>query len=125
MHKSKTYAPSELLVNTIVSGIEEKKGKEIYILDLRKAHNAICDFFVLCTGGSDTQVNAIADSVEAEVTKQLEEKPWHVEGKQIAEWILIDYVNVVVHVFQKKSRDFYRLEDLWADAEIKIIETSL
>ncbi len=91
---------SEQLVQAVVEGIQEKKGKNIAILDLREVDGSICDFFVICDGDSNTQVDAIGDSVEDYVRKKLNDKPYHIEGKQNAEWILVDYVNVVVHVYQ-------------------------
>ena len=103
----------------------EKKGQEVAILDLRKVKNAIADFFVICSGTSDTQVDAIADSVEHEVYKAVEENPWHKEGKTNREWILIDYVDVVAHVFNKDRRKYYDLEELWGDAEFTILEESV
>ncbi len=113
---------SEQLVQAVVEGIQEKKGKNITILDLREVDGSICDFFVICDGDSNTQVDAIGDSVEDYVRKTLNDKPYHIEGKQNAEWILVDYVNVVVHVFQRPVREFYNLEGLWADANRSDIE---
>jgi ribosome-associated protein len=113
---------SDLLTKEIVKGIQEKKGKNILSMNLKKIPNAVCDYFVLCSGTSNTQVEAIADSVEEIVRKALGDKPWHKEGFENAEWILLDYVNVVVHIFQDHSRMFYNLEKLWDDAEIKKFE---
>ena len=90
-------------------------------MDLRKVKNAICDFFVLCSGTSDTQIDAISTSVEEEVYKLSKQDPWHKEGKLNREWILLDYVDVVAHVFKKERRQFYDLEQLWGDAEIQYI----
>jgi ribosome-associated protein len=112
---------SRELVNKIVFGMEEKKAKNIVCVDLRDIENSICDYFVICHGDSSTQVDAIANSILDEVRKALRDKPWHKEGFQNAEWILLDYVNVVAHVFQKEKRLFYSLEDLWADAPIEAI----
>jgi ribosome-associated protein len=103
-------------VQAVVKGIQEKKGKDIVCLDLRKIKNAVCDWFIVCHGDSTTQVDAIADSVVEETRKETGEKPWHQEGKENALWVLIDYVDVVVHVFEKEAREFYGLESLWADA---------
>lgn len=114
---------SEALSDIIIKGIEEKKGNEIVLLDLREISSAVCDFFIICHGNSDTQVKSIAESIEDEVRIQLSEKPWHVEGKDNAEWILLDYSNVVVHIFQKNTRDFFKLEDLWADAKATYIKS--
>jgi ribosome-associated protein len=112
---------SESLIDPIIKGIEEKKGSDIQVFDLRNIGHAVCDFFVICNADSSTQVDAIAYSVEAEVKKQTGESPWKSEGFENKEWILIDYVNVVVHVFQTPIREFYKLEKLWADAEIRTI----
>jgi len=109
---------SAMLADIVIKGIQEKKGNEIVCLNLKKIHNAVCDYFIICHAESTTQVEAIANSVDFEVKKATGENPWHKEGFANAEWILIDYVNVVVHVFQKEMRDFYNLEKLWADAEI-------
>lgn len=113
---------SEQLCHLVVKGMQEKKAMDVVIMDLRKIKNAITDFFVICTGNSDTQIDAIADSVEAEVYKVTSEHPWQREGKEAKEWILIDYVDVVAHVFKKDRREFYGLEQLWGDAEITLAE---
>lgn len=115
---------AKVIVDFVVKGIEEKKGKNIQIFDLRKNEHAVCDYFVICNADSKTQVDAIAYSVEHEVKQGVGESPWQGEGYGNAEWILIDYVNVVVHVFQTEVRSFYRLEGLWADAKIENIEAS-
>ncbi len=112
----------ENLVDAIVHGLQEVKGNDIVELNLEKIPNAICSRFVICHGDSSTQVEALANSVEKEVKEQLNEKPLHREGVNNAEWIILDYFNVVVHVFQKATREFYDLEKLWADAEAKKIE---
>lgn len=110
---------SDVLTKEIVKGIQEKKGRDIISLDLKKIPNAISDVFVICSGSSSTQVEAIADAVEEVVRKSLGDKPWHKEGFENAEWILLDYVNVVVHIFQDQARMFYNLEKLWDDATVK------
>ena len=115
---------AQILVESIIKGIEEKKGKNIQVFDLRSNDNAVCDYFVICNADSKTQVEAIAYSVEHEVKVATGESPWHGEGYGNAEWILVDYVDVVVHVFQTQVREFYRLESLWADAKITRIESS-
>jgi len=107
---------SEILADKIVQGILEKKGENIVKIDLRNMHNSISDYFVICHGTSNRHVDAISDSIVEEVRKELGDKPNAVEGKNLAEWILIDYVNVIVHVFQEEQREHYALEDLWADA---------
>jgi ribosome-associated protein len=112
---------SQELANLVVQGMEEKKASDIVMLDLRKVKNAIADFFIICSGNSDTQLEAISESVEAEVFKNSKQNPWSHEGKRNKEWILIDYVDVVAHVFKKDKREFYAIEDLWGDAEQKRI----
>ena len=115
---------TDQLITTILAGIEDVKGKEITILDLREIENTVCDYFIVCEGTSNTQVNAIVNSIQKKVSKELKDNPWHVEGSDNAEWVLIDYVNVVVHVFQKHIRQYYDIESLWGDAKITVIETS-
>ena len=107
---------SEILLEKIINGIENVKGENIQKMDLRKIENTPCEFFVICSGNSNTQVSAIVNSIKKKVSKALHEKPLHTEGLEIAEWVLIDYVNVVVHVFQRKTREFYNIEELWGDA---------
>ncbi|MBB1138498.1 MULTISPECIES: ribosome silencing factor [Myroides] len=119
---NKTINNDELIAN-IIKGIEAVKGENTTILDLREIDNTPCDYFIICDGNSNTQVNAIAGSVQKIVSKELHDKPWHVEGEINAEWILMDYVNVVVHVFQKSIREFYNLESLWGDAKITNINS--
>ncbi|MDE7005170.1 ribosome silencing factor [uncultured Alistipes sp.] len=108
----------EKLIETIVGAIEDKKGKNIVSLDLSGFDGAICSAFVVCNADSTTQVAAIADGIEEKVQETLGEKVWRVEGQQSAVWIAMDYVDVVVHIFQTELRDFYRLEELWADAPL-------
>ena len=114
-------AGAEQLVDAVVYGMEEVKGQDIVVMDLRQIPNALSDFFVVCHGTSNTQVQAIADSVEKETYRILQDEPAHREGARNATWILMDYVNVIVHIFSKDARDFYALEDLWADASVKRI----
>jgi ribosome-associated protein len=109
------------LVKAIVHGMEEKKGRNIVYLDLRNIPNSVCEFFVLCDAESTTQVNALAYSAEESVKKKTGESPWHMEGLSNNQWILIDYVNVVAHVFQTPYREFYNIEKLWADAELTVV----
>src|ERR1700757_4152392 len=106
------------LLDSIIEGLEERKAKNITILDLSNIKNRSFDFFVIADAESSTHVDSIASSVEETVKKQLNERPFHTEGWENSEWILLDYVDIMVHVFQQQTRDFYRLEDLWADAEI-------
>ncbi|MFC4721482.1 ribosome silencing factor [Geojedonia litorea] len=121
---AKENTSADQLITTILGGIEDVKGKEITILDLREIENTVCDYFVICEGTSNTQVNAIVNSVQKKVSKELKDNPWHIEGSDNAEWVLIDYVNVVVHVFQKHIRQYYDIESLWGDAKTTVIETS-
>ena len=114
-------SPSEALIDPIIKGIEEKKGQDIQVFDLRTSDHTVCDFFVICNADSSTQVDAIAYSVEEFVKKATGESPWKSEGFENKEWILIDYVDVVVHVFQTRIREFYKLENLWADAKITLV----
>ena len=111
------------LLASIIKGIEEVKGDNIKILDLRTIDNTVCDYFVICDGNSNTQVNAIVGSIQKIVSKELKDKPWHVEGAENGEWVLMDYVNIVVHVFQKHIREYYNIENLWGDAKITTIES--
>ncbi len=113
---------AEQIRDFVVRGMQEKKAQDIVVMDLRKVKNAICDYFVLCSGTSDTQIDALSNSVEEEVHKASKINPWHKEGKLNREWILLDYVDVVVHVFKKDRRSFYDLEQLWGDADIQVIE---
>jgi len=115
---------NDQLIAQIIKGIEEVKGNNIEILDLREIENTVCDYFVICNGTSNTQVNAIVNSIQKTVSKALKDKPWHIEGSDNAEWVLMDYVNVVVHVFQKHIREYYDIESLWGDAKITSIETN-
>lgn len=115
---------TDQLITHVVMGIEEVKGQDIQILDLRKIENTVCDYFIICNGTSNTQINAIVNSVQKIVSKALKEKPWHIEGSDNAEWVLMDYVHVVVHVFQKHIREFYDIEGLWGDARTVKIETT-
>lgn len=117
MPKRKKDIDSERLCDAIVEGMQENKAMDIVVLDLRKISNSVCDFFVICSGESSTQVDGISTSVTRFTRKELLEKPWHIEGKTNSEWVLLDYINVVAHIFYKDARPFYDLEDLWADAK--------
>lgn len=116
MAKGKMAKASGMLADIIVHGMQEKKAGEIVKLDLAGIPNSITDYFIICHGNSRSQVEAIAESIQAEVKKAVGENPWHKEGYENAEWILLDYFDVVAHVFQPESRAFYQLEKLWADA---------
>lgn len=117
-------ANSDQLVTAIVKGIQEKKGEKITLIDLQKVQNSITDYFIICSGNSDTQLSSIADSIDDIVEKELNERPWSSEGKTNREWIILDYSNVVVHVFKKDIRERYNLEGLWGDGQIINIEDS-
>ena len=113
-----TKLPQKKLVEKIVSSIDEVKGIDVDLLDLRKINNTVCRFFIICTGTSNTHVSAITSSIKKNVSKELKEKPYSMEGLENQEWVLIDYVDVVVHVFQQNIREFYDIENLWGDAKI-------
>ena len=110
------------LVDVIITGMQEKKAENITLIDLRNIDNAVCDYFVISNAKSNTQVNAISDSIQKETLEILGDKAWHKEGLESSEWILLDYVNVVAHIFQTPVRDFYALEELWGDAKITKIK---
>jgi ribosome-associated protein len=105
------------LFKTIISAIRQKKGENIVSLDLRKIHEAVADFFIVCEASSSVQVRAIADAVEAEVKRITGELPYRHEGYQALQWVLIDYVNIVVHIFLPETRKFYKLEEMWNDGD--------
>ena len=104
------------LIKTIINAIQEKKGENIISLDLRKVNEAVADFFIICEASNQPQVRAIADFVEQGVGEKCDEYPYHHEGMKNSQWILIDYVNVVVHVMLSETRKFYKLEEMWSDA---------
>jgi len=113
---------SQILSDAVILGMKEKKASDIVLIDLRKIGNAVADFFVICSGNSDTQIDAISDSVDEIVYKTTSDNPWRKEGRDNKEWILMDYANVVVHIFRQDRREFYALEKLWGDAIITSIE---
>ncbi len=113
----KTVSIDEL-ISVIIKAIDNVKGEDIQLLDLREIDNTVCDYFIICSGNSNTQVNAISGAIQKIVSKELKDKPWHVEGQNNSEWVLMDYVNVVVHIFQKHVREFYDIESLWGDAKV-------
>ncbi|MBT6440627.1 MAG: ribosome silencing factor [Flavobacteriales bacterium] len=123
MAKVKIKKNSAILAEFVVQGLLEKKGKKIVCLDLTKLDGAVCDYFIICHADSTTQVGALAESVEDTVRIEMGEKKWNSEGQTNSTWILLDYSNVVVHVFQRETREFYNLEELWADAKIQEIES--
>lgn len=114
---------TDALLAHIIEGIEEVKGEDINILDLRGIENNVCQYFVVCSGNSNTQVRAISSSVQKVVSKALHEKPWHVEGQETSEWVLMDFVDIVVHIFQKQTRSHYDIESLWGDAKQTLVES--
>lgn len=120
----KNKAGANELITLIIEGAEEVKGLDISLLDLRGIENTVCDYFVICTGTSNTHVNAIVSSIQKTVSKTLHEKPWHIEGTDNASWVLMDFVNVVVHVFLQEQREFYDIEGLWGDAKVTLVESS-
>lgn len=122
MTKKRKASDAEMLSHVIVKGMQEKKASDIVIMDLRKIKNGVADFFVICSGNSDKQLDAIADSIDEVVLKTLQENPWHIEGKNNKEWMLLDYIDVVAHVFRKDKREFFALERLWGDADITEID---
>ena len=115
-----TDEPDEL-ISLVIKGMEDIKGENINLLDLRNIDNTVCDYFVICDGNSNTQVNAIVNSIQRVVSKAIQEKPYKIEGIENSKWVLIDYINVVVHIFQKQTREYYDIEDLWGDAKTIII----
>ena len=122
MAKKRKGASSEKLSEVVVKGMQEKKAADIVVMDLRKVKNAVADFFIVCSGSSDKQIDAIAGSIDEMVFKALKENPWHTEGKDNKEWMLLDYIDVVAHIFRKDRREFYALERLWGDADITEID---
>lgn len=122
MREKKTDITTETLLSNVLEGIKSVKGKEIVNIDLTGLENRVCQYFVICHGDSNTHVNAIAESVSGEVKEKLDLPSAHKEGQDNAIWILLDYGNIVVHVFQKEYRDFYRIEELWADGKIERID---
>ena len=117
MVKKKTVNLSTYLSEIAVFGIQEKKGSDIVRLDLRELNSSVSDYFIVCNADSSTQVKAIADSVEDEIYKQTKTNVWHKEGQENAEWIVLDYFDIVVHIFKTDKREFFGIEDLWGDAE--------
>ena len=106
------------ILKTIIKAIQEKKGENIVSLDLRKIHEAVADFFIICQANNQPQIRAITDFVEDEVKKKCGESPYHYEGKQNMQWVIIDYVNIVVHIMMPEQRKFYKLEEMWSDAPL-------
>lgn len=124
MNKHKEISSRELS-EIVVRGMLEKKAKNIVVMDLKNVKNSVADYFIICSGNSDTQVDSISTSIDQEVYKESKQNPWHKEGFQNKEWVLLDYVDVVAHVFLRDKREFYDLENLWGDAVTTTIEESL
>mgnify|MGYP003296938371 CR=1 FL=1 len=124
MVKNKIALESTYISEIVVQGIQEKKGNDIIRLDLRNIHSSVADYFVVCHADSTTQVKAIAASVEEEVYKAFKQDPKRKEGLQHGEWILLDYIDVIVHIFKTDKREFYGLEDLWGDAEVQLYKSA-
>ena len=117
--KNTSTATDETLLNVIIEAIQDIKGHNVLKIDLREVKNTICDYFVICDGDSNTQVNALAENIERLTYERIQNPPHHVEGKENSEWILLDYFSIIVHVFQKDQRAFYKLEDLWSDGKFE------
>jgi ribosome-associated protein len=113
---------TDTLITNIIEGINNLKGEKINIIDLRKIDNSVCKYFIICSGNSNTHVKSISNSIQKHVWKETNENPWHVEGEERCDWILIDYVDIAVHIFKKETRIFYDLESLWGDAKQILIE---
>ncbi|MFB9841227.1 ribosome silencing factor [Mucilaginibacter ginsenosidivorans] len=124
MVKNKAIKESAYISELAIYGIQEKKGNDIVRLDLRNIFSSVSDYFVICHAESTTQVKAIANSVEEEIFKATQQEPWRKEGLEYGEWILLDYVDVVIHIFRTDKREFYGVEDLWGDAEIKYYKSA-
>lgn len=122
MSKQKKKENTIELLDIIIKGIQEVKGENITILDLRDLPHTISDYFVVCDANSNTQVKAIARSIEKMTKELLDDRPQHVEGKENSLWVLMDYTDIIVHIFYKETREKYRIEDLWGDANIRKIE---
>ena len=113
---------SDTLAELVIRGMQDKKASDIVVLNLKELKNAVADYFIICSANSDTQLEAVARSVEEEIEKVTGESPWQTEGRTNREWVLLDYVDVVVHVFLRDRRRFYALEELWGDADIRYVE---
>ncbi|MDQ3292595.1 MAG: ribosome silencing factor [Bacteroidota bacterium] len=122
MIKKRIKEESDILTEVVIKGMQEKKAYDIVVIDLKSMKNAVSDYFIISSANSDTQLDAIARSVEEEVFKAMQQHPWQSEGRINKEWVLLDYVDVVVHIFLKEKRTFYALEELWGDAPIRYVE---
>lgn len=124
MSKKIKSEESKILANVVIHGMQEKKGNNIVLMDMRRLNRTISDYYVVCHADSSMQVSAIAKSVEDEVYKVLKQEAWRKEGTENNEWILLDFVDVVVHIFKTEKRHFYGIEDLWADAEVQSFKSA-
>lgn len=124
MLKNKKSSLSARLSELVILGMQEKKGNEIVRLDLTNIGSSVSDYFVICHADSSTQVNALAKSVEEEVYKALKQEPWRKEGLEHGDWILLDFVDVVVHIFKTEKRKYYGIEELWGDAEMEYYQSA-
>lgn len=122
MLENTKFLSTDTLITNIIEGIDNLKGEKINIIDLRKIDNSVCKYFIICSGNSNTHVKSISNSIQKHVWKETNENPWHVEGEERCDWILIDYVDIAVHIFKKETRIFYDLESLWGDAKQILIE---
>ncbi len=119
MKDSKIKANSDILAELVVKGMQERKAADIVVINLKSLKNAVSDYFVIASANSDTQLDAIATAIEEEVYKAIHQNPWQSEGRTNKEWVLLDYVDVVAHIFLREKREFYALEELWGDASIE------
>lgn len=108
---------TKILIDNIVDSIQEIKGEDIMVLDLTAIENTFCDYFIICTGNSNTHVASISALIERRVKEKLHKRPWHIEGVENAQWVLMDYSDIIVHIFQREYREFYDLESLWGDSK--------
>lgn len=125
MKQERSQVTSSELADAVIRGMQERKAERIVRIDLREVPHAVSDLFVICHGNSDTQIEAIARSVEEQTRNELDETPWQIEGRSNSEWLLLDYANVVAHIFYRDTREFYDLEGLWADARVEEIAYQL
>lgn len=119
MRESNIKANSDILAELVVKGMQERKATDIVVINLKSLKNAVSDYFVIASATSDTQLDAIATAIEEEVFKAIKQNPWQSEGRTNKEWVLLDYVDVVAHIFLRDKREFYALEELWGDASIE------
>jgi len=122
---TKSKEDTNPLLENIIEGIQKVKGNNISILDLREIPAAVTDYFVICDGSSNTQVESIADKIEEQTKKEMNQRAWKCEGKDQANWVILDYFNIVVHIFHKEKRSIYDLESLWADAKVREVAVEL